>query len=82
MEEEEEEEEEEEQQQQQLQQQQQQQQQQRKIFIFMLCILMNNKDWFDLIQAHKRFRGTLFIRTRKKQQIFGVIAFVKLQNDT
>ena len=30
----------------------------------------------------KRFKRTLFIRTRQNQQIFGVIPFVKLQNST
>ena len=35
-----------------------------------------------LIQIRKRFKRTPFIRTRQNQQIFGVISFVKLQNDT
>ena len=35
-----------------------------------------------LIQIHKRFKRTPFIRTRQNQQMFGVISFVKLQNDT
>ena len=34
------------------------------------------------IQTHKRFKRTVFIRTRQNQQIFGVIPFVKLQKDT
>jgi len=34
------------------------------------------------IQTYKRFKRTLFIRTRQNQQMFGVIPFVKLQNDT
>ena len=34
------------------------------------------------IQTHKRFKRTLFIRTRQNQLIFGEIPFVKLQNDT
>ena len=34
------------------------------------------------IQTHKRFQRTLFIRTKHSMQIFGVIPFVKLQNDT
>ena len=34
------------------------------------------------IQTHKRLKGTLFIRTRQNQQMFRVIPFVKLQNDT
>ena len=34
------------------------------------------------IQAHKRFKRTVFIRTRQNQQIFWVITFAKLQNDT
>ena len=33
------------------------------------------------IQTHKRFKRTLFIRT-KTLEIFGVIPFIKLQNDT
>ena len=31
-------------------------------------------------QTHKRFRRTLFIRTKHNIQIFGVIPFIKLQN--
>ena len=31
---------------------------------------------------HKRFEGTLFIRTKQDMLIFGVIPFIKLQNDT
>ena len=34
------------------------------------------------IQTHKRFRKTLFIRTKHNMWIFRVIPFVKLQNDT
>ena len=34
------------------------------------------------IQIHKRFKRTVLIRTRQNQQIFGVIAFFKLQNNT
>ena len=33
-------------------------------------------------QTHKRFKRTLFIRTRQNQQLLGVIPFVKLQNET
>ena len=33
------------------------------------------------LRMHKSFKRTLFIRTRQNQQIFGVIPFVKLQND-
>ena len=36
----------------------------------------------DHFQTRKRFRRTLFIRTRQNQQTFGVTPFVKLQNDT
>ena len=34
------------------------------------------------ISSHKRFKRTLFIRTKYNLQIFGVIPFSKLQNDT
>ena len=33
----------------------------------------------DIIQTHKRFRRTLFIRTKHNKRIFGVIPFIKLQ---
>ena len=33
------------------------------------------------IQTHKKFKGTLFIRTKHNKRIFGVIPFIKLQND-
>ena len=33
------------------------------------------------LQTHKRFKRTLFIRTRQNQQILGEIPFAKLQND-
>ena len=36
--------------------------------------------WWD--PNHKRSKRTLFIRTRQNIHIFGVIPFVKLQNDT
>ena len=36
----------------------------------------------DDIQTHKKFERTLFIRTKHNLQIFGVIPFNKLQNDT
>ena len=34
------------------------------------------------IQTRKRFNRMLFIRTKHNMRIFGVIPFVKLQNDT
>ena len=34
------------------------------------------------MQTHERFRRTLFIRTKHSMQIFRVIPFIKLQNDT
>ena len=37
---------------------------------------------FCKIQTHKRFKGTLFIRTKPNIQILGVIPFMKLQNKT
>jgi len=36
----------------------------------------------DEIQTYKKSKRTLFIRTRQNTQVFGVIPFVKLQNDT
>ena len=35
-----------------------------------------------MFETHKRFKRTLFIRTRQNQQIFSVILFVKLQHNT
>ena len=35
----------------------------------------------DEIPTHKRFKRTLFIRTRQNMHIFGVISFVKLKDD-
>ena len=40
-----------------------------------------NNGWRE-IQTHKRFKGTLFIRTKHNLQILGVIPFDKLQNNT
>ena len=37
---------------------------------------------FSKIQTHERFVITLFIRTKNNMLIFGVIPFIKLQNDT
>ena len=34
------------------------------------------------IQTLKRFKTTIFIRTKYNMQILGVIPFIKLQNDT
>ena len=34
------------------------------------------------IQTHKRLKGMPFIRTKHNMWIFGVIPFIKLQNDT
>ena len=34
------------------------------------------------IQSHRRFKRTLFIRTKHHMQIFGVMPFIKLQNNT
>ena len=42
----------------------------------------DNTFFLDNIQTNKRFKITLFIRIKHNMQIFGVIAFVKLQNDT
>ena len=34
------------------------------------------------MQIHKRFKRTLLIRIKPNMRIFGVIPFIKLQNDT
>ena len=34
------------------------------------------------LQTHKRFKRTLFIRTKHNMQISRVIPFIKLRNDT
>ena len=36
---------------------------------------------FYEIQTHRRFKRTLFIRTKHTMRIFGVILFIKLEND-
>ena len=41
---------------------------------------LKNKEY--KIQTHKRFKRMLFIRTKHNLQIFGVIHFIKLQNNT
>ena len=41
-----------------------------------LCNLCNK------IQTHNRFKRTLCIRSKYNMRIFGVIPFIKLQNDT
>ena len=33
------------------------------------------------IQTYRRFKRTPFIRTKQSKQMFGLIPFVKLQND-
>ena len=38
--------------------------------------------WCHWIQTHKRFKITLFIRTKHNMRIFWVIPFIKLQNNT
>ena len=35
-----------------------------------------------MIQTYKRFKRMLFIRTKHNMPIFGVIPFIKLENDT
>ena len=49
---------------------------------FSLYVPPGNKIYLSKIQIHKRFKRTLFIRTKEDMQIFGVIAFIKLQNDS
>ena len=41
-------------------------------------IIWTNEDW---IQTHKRFKRTLFTTTKHNVRTFGVIPFIKLQND-
>ena len=36
----------------------------------------------DSFQTHKRLNRTLFIRIKHNMRIFGVIPFIKLQNDS
>ena len=40
--------------------------------------------WVNFIKSktHRRFKRTLFIRTKHKMQIFRVIPFIKLKNNT
>ena len=38
--------------------------------------------WSLKVQTYKRFKGTLLIRTRQNKKSFGVIPFVKLENNT
>ena len=38
--------------------------------------------FWNKIQRHKRLKRTLFIRTRHSLPIFGVVPFIKLQNNT
>ena len=40
---------------------------QRKMFIFMLCILMNNKDLFDLIETNNCDEKTKKKKKKKKR---------------
>jgi len=41
-----------------------------------------NKHHLALMQIHTRFKITLFIKTKQNMGIFGLIPFIKLQNDT
>ena len=41
-----------------------------------------DKTCFEKIQAHERFKITLFIKTKQNAWIFRVIPLIKLQNDT
>ena len=56
---------------------------------FLLNLAFSTKYLFSIseqprskLQTHKRFKRTLFIRTEHSLQIFRVIPFIKLQNDT
>ena len=48
----------------------------------MKVTLRNGQNISYRIQTLKRFRITLFIRTKHNMRVFGVIPFTKLQNDT
>ena len=45
------------------------------IMYFLICS-------FSQIQTHERFKITLCITTKHNMRMFGVIPFIKLQNDT
>ena len=59
-------------------QQQQQQKQNNKIQTRMTNVILKKKKSKHI----KRFKRTLFIRTKHNIRIFGVIPFIKLQNDS
>ena len=46
-----------------------------RMWVWLISLLLN------FIQTHKRFKITLFIRTKHNMRIFGIILFIKLQND-
>ena len=45
-------------------------------------VMEHSPDANRKIQTHKRLKRTLFIRTKHNMRMFGVIPFIKLQNDT
>ena len=57
-----------------------------EIVLFVLCMCAVGGVVLQtavMIQTHKKFKRTLFIRTKTRNlQIFGLIPFVKLQNET
>ena len=56
-----------------------------KLLILSFYVVLFQRFWqnvFEKIQTDQRFKITLFIRTKHKMLIFGVIPFIKLQNDT
>ena len=54
----------------------------RKPVLWLLCVCVLFVCFWFKIKTHKRFKRTLFIMTKHNQQIFGLIPFIKLQNDT
>ena len=47
----------------------------------LFLLLRTSYDVSDRIKTYKRFKRTLFIRTKHSMRNFGVILFIKLQND-
>ena len=41
-----------------------------------------NRTCSEKTETHKRLKRTLFIRTKTQSAMFGVIPFIRLQNDT
>ena len=52
----------------------------RSLSVNIIIIIINTQN--NKIQTHERFKRTLYIRTKHNLQIFGIIPFIKQQNDT